>query len=89
MKYKINKGFVSQKLNSKMVIFDGETSLLYTFNETASFIFQKIKRGVDRKKILEALVEKYDVGKTKATEDLNDLIKSLLKKKIISARKIM
>jgi len=83
-KYKINKGFIVQKLDDKTVIFDGEESVLYTFNETASFIFQKLKLGWDKEKIIEDLIKKYQIKEKRAEKDVNDLISDLLKKKIIS-----
>ena len=36
-KFKINKGFITQKMDDKTVIFDGEESMLYSFNETAVY----------------------------------------------------
>lgn len=82
-KYKINKGFIVQKLGAKTVIFDGEESVLYTFNETASFIFQKLKLGWDKEKIIGGLVKKYQIKKEKAMKDVNQLINELRKKKVI------
>ena len=84
MKYKINKGFIVQKLDDKTVIFDGEESVLYTFNETASFIFKKLKKGEEKKKIIEMVEKKYDITKEKAEKDFNELIADLKKKKIIA-----
>lgn len=86
-KYKINKGFIVQKLDDKTVIFDGEKSSLYTFNETASFIFQKLKKGLNDKEIIEGIVKKYKVKKEKAIEDFKELFSELKKKKIISISK--
>ena len=85
MKYKINKGFIVQKLDKKTVIFDGEESVLYTFNETASDIFRFLKKGLDEKETVEKMVKKYSIKKEKIEKDLNDLISDLKKKKIISA----
>ena len=51
MKYKINKGFIVQKVGNKQTIFDGEESALYTFNKTGSLIFEKIKLGWEKEKI--------------------------------------
>lgn len=87
MKYKINKGFIVQKLDNKTVIFDGEESVLYTFNETASFIFKKIKRGSEEDAIIEEMVKKYRIKKERAKKDLEELISDLKKKKIISVEK--
>jgi len=83
-KYKINKGFIIQKLDDKTVIFDGEESTLYTFNETASFIFQKLKKGLDDKEIITAVIKKYNSKEEKVKKDYQELINDLIKKKIIA-----
>jgi len=85
MKYKINKGLITQKLDDKTVIFDGEESILYTFNETASYIFKKIKAQEDKMKIIDAVVKKYGVKPEKVKKDLDELFVDLKKKKIISS----
>lgn len=87
MKYKINKGFIIQKLDDKTVIFDGEESILYTFNETASYIFKKLKLGWEIDKIVQALVKKYEVKEAKAKKDVKDLANDLKKKNILSVLK--
>lgn len=86
MKYKINKGFITQKLDDKTVIFDGEESVLYTFNETASFIFKKIKKGLSDNEIVEAVAKRYKIEEEKAKKDVRDLLAELRKKKIVSSR---
>lgn len=85
--YKINKGFITQKLDDKTVIFDGEESILYTFNETATYIFLKLKAGWGKEKITGGLVKRYGINEKKAQADLNDLLNDFLKKKIITHRK--
>ncbi|OGG26937.1 hypothetical protein A2960_02210 [Candidatus Gottesmanbacteria bacterium RIFCSPLOWO2_01_FULL_39_12b] len=82
--YKVNKGFIVQKLGNKITIFDGEESMLYTFNETATYIFQKLKAGWDKKKIIETMLKKYKTKEEKLTADFEDLIRELKAKKIIS-----
>lgn len=85
MKYKINKGLITQKLDDKTVIFDGEESILYTFNETAGYIFKKIKSGEDEEKIIDLIVKRYQIKPETAKKDLKDLLVDLKKKKIISS----
>ncbi len=85
MQYRINKGLITQKLDDKTVIFDGEESVLYTFNESASFIFKKIKKGEEKEKIIEMVEKKYDITKDRAEKDFNELITDLKKKRIISS----
>jgi hypothetical protein len=81
MKYKITKGLITQKLDNKTVIFDGERSVLYTFNETASCIFQKLKQSWEKERIINQLIKKYNVKKEKAEKDLSELISKLIQKK--------
>ncbi len=83
MKYKVNKGFIVQKLGDKSTIFDGEESALYSFNKTGSVIFDKIKSGWDRGRITEYLVKNYKVNRKLAETDVNDFIKELQRSKII------
>lgn len=82
--YKINKGFITQKLGDKTVIFDGEESVLYTFNETASFVFGKIKKRLSDKQIIESLIKKFGITQKRAEKDFKDLATNLLAKKIIA-----
>lgn len=84
-KYKVNKGFITQKLGKRTVIFDGEKSVLYTFNETASYIFSKLKLKWDRKRILDSLVKNYNVKIDKAEKDFYQLLADLEANKIISS----
>lgn len=86
-KYDIKKGFIIQKLDQKANIFDGEESVLYTFNETATFIFAKLKQGWTKEKIVESLVKKYGIKRKRAQKDLDALVNDLLTKKIITQKK--
>lgn len=83
LRYKINKGYITQKLGGKTTIFDGEKSRLYTFNQTASFLFDKIKKGLGKKEIIELMIKKYKIAKIRAQKDYSDLEKELLAKKIV------
>ena len=83
MKYKINKGFVAEKIEGKTIIFDEDKSVLYTFNETASYIFKKIKEGKKEKQIIRLLVNRYQIKEDKAKKDVGNLISELQKNRII------
>lgn len=85
--YKINKGFVVQKLDDKTVIFDGEESVLYEFNGVAFYIFKKIKAGWDEEKISTSLTKTYQVKENRVIQDVNVFISDLKKKKIIASLK--
>jgi len=83
MQYKINKSLILQKMDKNLVGFDVDRSFLYTFNETAEFIFKKIKIGWEEEKIVLALVKIYNVALPTLKKDVKSLIKDMVKNKII------
>jgi len=60
------------------------TKTLFTFNETASYIFAKLKSGWDEEKIALGLTKKYEVKKEDAKKDIATLIAKMKKKKIMA-----
>jgi len=83
MTYIVNKGFISQKLDDKMVIFDGEKSTLYTFNVTASYIFKKLKLGWSAAQIVSNMEQKYAATKPRLKQDVQKIIKEFIKRKVL------
>ena len=86
MKYKINKGFITQKIGGKVTIFAGEESTLFTLNETGAYIFQGIKLGWDKEKIISKLISIYDITEADAKKDLKLFIETLLEKNILAVK---
>ena len=86
-RYKINQGFITQKIEDKTTIFSGEDSVLHTLNDTAAYIFQGLKLGWDNTKIINGLLKKFGATNTEAERDLEEFANLLLKKKIISRGK--
>lgn len=83
MKYSINKNLILQKTDEGLVGFETEKSFLYTFNETAEFIFKKIKLNWEEEKIVSALAKKYEVTLSTLKKDVKALIKDMLKYRIL------
>jgi len=82
-KYKLQKGFVVQRYPKKLVLFDSETSTMYTLNETARFIFDRIKKGLEKKKIIADLAKRYAIAESRARKDVEDIFTNFLKHKIV------
>jgi len=82
-KYQIKKGIIKDKIDGKTVIFDGEASVLVNFNDTASEIFEALKKGKNEKDIYLTLSKKYQIPINKAKKDADKLILQLKKSKII------
>lgn len=83
MKHQLKQGYIVQKQGDKTTLFDGEKSILYTLNDSASFMFEQIKNGLDEDKIVKNIVKKYKISPEDAKADFNTLLKNLKKKKII------
>lgn len=82
-KLKINKGFITQKIDDKTTIFSGEESKLYTLNDTAALIFQGLKLGWDEEKIAQKLNQKYGISTKEAMADIKNFKNELLGKNIL------
>ena len=83
-KKKIIKNLIIQKLDNKTVVFDSDKSMLFTLNETASYIFRKLKTKTDGKKIVSLFAKKYAIPEKQAEKDIRTCIKDMEKKKILS-----
>lgn len=83
IKYKLNRGHITQKIRKKTTIFSGENSILYTLNPTASYIYQGLKLGWSLEKITDGIVKQYEVTEESARKDIAHFLKELEKKKII------
>lgn len=82
-RYKINKGIIANVLDKRLTIFDGENSVLYTFNETATFIYNGIKKRLNDEQIVLKIEKKYKISHKKAGDDFKEFIEILKKEKII------
>lgn len=83
MKYKIKKGLIYEKKGKKITIFDPDKSTLMELNETAYYIFEKLKKGITVDKIIALMIEKYNLTIKKSTNDVKNLTSKLLKEGVI------
>jgi hypothetical protein len=83
MKYKIKPDIAYRKINDEIFIVDSKNSYLHKIDSVGSFIFEKIKDGLDEEKIVKELVESYDVDFEVAFSDVKEFIEELIKKGII------
>jgi hypothetical protein len=83
MKYKIKPDIAYRKINDEIFVVDSKNSYLHKIDSVGSFIFEKIKDGLDEEKIVKELVESYDVDFEVAFSDVKEFIEELIKKGII------
>ncbi len=85
-KFKLNKGYISQRIGGKTTIFSGEDSILFTLNDVGGFIVDGIKLGWEKDEIAIRLTEKFNIDQETALKDVNHFFNTLVTKKIISKR---
>ncbi len=79
----MKKNIIFQKIGKKIMIFDSKKSLLYSLNETASYIWKKLRLRWNKKQIISGLSKKYEASKSKIEIDYNKITRDMKKKKII------
>ncbi|QQS44427.1 PqqD family protein [Candidatus Roizmanbacteria bacterium] len=86
-KYKLKKDLVVQQVNEEVFIFDGETSILHTLNETAADLFKQLKKGATFSDLVKYLVDEYEINQEKALKDTKEFVDKLMKKKLLIEKK--
>lgn len=80
MKLIVQKGYISQRNGNKVTIFDSENSQLLSFNTTATFIFDQLKKGLDSNQVALELARKYEITEVNAKKDVSEFTELLLAK---------
>ena len=79
---KLKDNIIFEKINNSQVIYDGELSLLHTFNDVGGYLVRLIKKKTPEEKIIQLYANKYKLSFDKAKIDINVFFDSLKKKKI-------
>ncbi|HOJ85426.1 MAG: PqqD family protein [Elusimicrobiales bacterium] len=80
---KISDKIIWREIEGEIFIIDPSNEKIHELNETASFVFKSIDKGLDRKKIAEKILSNYDADKRTLEKDLEDLISEFKDKGII------
>lgn len=75
----MKKNIIFQKIGKKIMIFDSEKSFLYSLNETAFYIWKRLRSGWNKKQIIDGLTKKYKVDGSELEVDYNQIIKKIKK----------
>ena len=87
--YKINKRKVAfRKINGIYYVVDTKNLRLFTFNDTASLVWELLIKGYTADEITKKITEEYDVSKEEARTDVKSLLKKLQEEKIIEGEQI-
>lgn len=79
-KIKIVKKYITQRTGDSISIFDPEKSVLSTFNNTGTFIFERLKRENSIEDVVKDLVKEFNVTQKTAEKDIISFIEMLMNK---------
>jgi hypothetical protein len=85
--FKRSPGKLSTHINGQSVIMDLQSGTYLSMNPVGSKIWEVIEGPTGFSKILAAILEKFEVDKSRAEEDLRVFLDKLLTKQLIIASK--
>ena len=85
---KVREGFLLRVIGEEpVVVAVGEASKYFNgmikLNSSGVFLFELMKEDVSKETLVDKLVEKYEVSREKASEDVNAFIKTLKGAKVL------
>jgi len=84
---KISTGYILKRIAEKNIVVsvgdNAEFKGMITLNETGAFFWELLEKGTTIEKMLEKVVEEYDVSSEKASKDINNFIEKLQKEGIL------
>ena len=81
--YSINENLIIRKIEHNYVIINMESGEITTFEGTGNIFFETLLESKNELKMLEYLIEKYEVEEKILKEDIAEFLQSLLEKNII------
>lgn len=81
--YSIKENLIIRKIEHKYVIINMESGEITTFEGTGNIFFETLLESKNELKMLEYLIEKYEVEEKILKEDIAEFLQSLLEKNII------
>jgi len=84
MAYTLTNEFVWKEIGQQVVVLQFESGAYWTLNETASFAWKSILEGCSIDEVAGRLTKVFDVGADSAREDVKELLKSWVEKKMLT-----
>lgn len=84
MEWNNKKSFGELHFTEGGFLFDPSTGVTFSLNKTASFIFNRLRRGESEKSILKELIKKFGADENIAREDMAEFTKQLKEFRLIS-----
>lgn len=82
--YRVSEDILAAQVPDGVAILNTKTSRYYTLNSVGEFIWNTLRAGSSRERIIEQIIETYDVDCERAEADANDLLTTLLEAGLIT-----
>ena len=83
-KYRISDRIVYREVDDGIVLINLDSGFYYSFNGTARFIFDMLKKDRDTAQVIDGLQSEFSITEEKARSDLSEFIEALEKEDIVS-----
>lgn len=85
--YTISRHIIVEEIEGKIVLFDPEKLLFYNLNETASFIFNQLKKKKSPIEIVRLTATEFNASPKRIEDDVKKITKDLETKGIIRKKR--
>jgi len=72
-----------RRIDDEAVVLDLRTSVYYSLNDTAAFVWERVGEGLNAEQIAQRLVEEFDPSPESALRDVEELLRDLRKNELI------
>jgi len=79
-----NPDVVAKRLDEATVLVHIPTNRIFELNETGSRVWELLGQEVDRDRIVQHLIDEFDVENNQAASEVNDLLVRLQKEGLLS-----
>jgi len=82
--FKIGENILFTELDDEVCLFCNSKAEYLNLNDTASHVWKLIEKNFNLSEIIEDLLREYEIPKEKCISEVNDFIKDLIKREIIT-----
>jgi methyltransferase-like protein len=83
--YQLAEKVLFQRVAEETVILEPETGEYYTLNAIGTFMVEQFQQGHCKGKVIELVLEKYQVDEAEVNQDIDELLAQLLKQGLFTS----
>jgi len=80
--YQLAENVLFQRVANETVILEPETGEYYTLNAIGTFMVEQFQQKSTKEKVIDLVLENYQVEKEEVTKDIEELLTQMIKQKL-------